>query len=78
MRIDCQTMELMKLAFLVAASNVKSLTESGVVNMPVDEEGTQQQQQQKQSQSQGGEFYVCMTESIVLKTIIICYGPLLE
>lgn len=48
--------------------------------MPVNEEGTQQQlqQQQKQGQSQGSELYVCMTESIVLKTIIICCGPLLE
>ena len=62
MGIDYQTMELMKLAFLVAALTVKSFTESGVVNVPVNEEETQQQQ--KQSQSQGSEFYVCMTESI--------------
>ena len=34
---------------------MKNLTESGVVNIPVNEEGTQ---------SQGSEFYVCMTESI--------------
>ena len=33
---------------------MKNLTKSRVVNIPVNEEGTQ---------SQGSEFYMCMTES---------------